>query len=464
MIAAEASQEQVDFAPRGAARELMTALDRELLLEGPAGSGKTRPILELLHLLATSKPGFRGLICRKVGATLATTCLVTFRRLVLRPQDQVRFFGGSKDRPAAFTYSNGSEIVVGGLDVGADGTQSKILSSEYDAIYFNEAVEGSVEDWETLTTRLRPFVLRHPRLIGDCNPSYGSHWLNLRAQSGTVRRFVSLLEDNPLYFDAVGQITAAGQAYLAGLDALTGARYERLRLGLWTGVENAVYGNFERAIHIRPLPAGLRFRSYFGVDYGRVHKAAVVVVSVDQYGRRWVRAVWGKPDDAHGQVTARQVGLYRQQFGATSGVVDPNQDVLISLLGPGNVSRVKLAEGARQARVDRCHDLFDIYASGRVPSLAQEVYAGPNQVIEHGPFQEEDSPGLILAEGAEGILELAEQIEAYHYVRVQTERTEKLEVALINEDLVAAMEYACAAADAPVPDLTRPLPSLTRMR
>ena len=99
----------------------MTCHDREQLLEGPAGSGKTRPILELFHLFATQYPGFRGLIVRKVGATLATSCLVTFRRNVLKPEDRVVFFGGSKDRPAAFQYPNGSEIVVGGLDVGADG-------------------------------------------------------------------------------------------------------------------------------------------------------------------------------------------------------------------------------------------------------------------------------------------------------------------------------------------------------
>lgn len=436
----------------------MTAHERELLLEGPAGSGKTRPILELFHLLATQKPGFRGLICRKVGATLATTCLVTFRRWVLKPQDGVVYFGGSKAEPSAFRYPNGSEIVVGGLDVGADGTQSKVLSSEYDAIYLNEAIEASLEDWETLTTRLRPFVLKHPRLIGDCNPSASKHWLNVRCNEGKTRRFVSKLEDNPLYFDDDGRLTDAGETYIAGLDALTGARYQRLRLGLWVGVENAIYANFSREVHVRDLEPGLIFKDgAIGVDYGRRHFSAVVAISLDQYNRRWVREVWAEPDTDKGVSLRKAVARFRAGYGIRRGRTDPTQGYMAGHL---NYEVAEGGGGTRNARTLIVAPLFGMFPGGRVPkSLRELTETDSRAAMPLGPFAEPDSPGILFVKGAPGIDYLCDQIEGYHEVFKQSDTRQVWEVARIDDDGVAAMEYGCEELETEPPAYDRPLVS-----
>ncbi len=427
---------RLHFKLRGGARELFEAHDREILMEGPAGTGKTRAILELLHLLAWRFPGMRGLIVRKHSVTLAKTALVTLNEKVLHGGDHVRFFGGSKHEPAAYRYPNGSRIVVGGMD-----DASKILSSEYDIIYVNEATELMPNDWEMLTTRLRNGVLEHQRIIADCNPVQSRHWLNQRADQGLVRRILSRFEDNPAYFDDDGQETRAGQEYLATLDVLSGVRYERLRLGLWTGTENAIYPHFDRRIHVRPLPEGLVFKDgAFGVDYGRRHKAAATAISVDQYGRRWVRECWAEPDIEHGLKTMRNVGRLRDFYKLRRGRVDPNQDALIGLI---DAQAVHLAEGPRQARIDKTSRLFGTFPGGRVPPRAEELFGREN----FGPWLEEDSPGLLLVEGAPGIDELADEIEGYHYVRVTTERRDEDVVARIDEDRVASMEYAIEELD-----------------
>ena len=55
------------YMPLGAARQLMLCRDPEVLLSGPAGTGKSRASLEKLHLAAMRYPGMRGLIVDNAG-------------------------------------------------------------------------------------------------------------------------------------------------------------------------------------------------------------------------------------------------------------------------------------------------------------------------------------------------------------------------------------------------------------
>ncbi|MBH1938928.1 terminase, partial [Streptomyces sp. AV19] len=50
------------FEPHGTAREVMHCRAPEVLMSGPAGTGKSRACLEKLHLLALLNPGMRGII------------------------------------------------------------------------------------------------------------------------------------------------------------------------------------------------------------------------------------------------------------------------------------------------------------------------------------------------------------------------------------------------------------------
>mgnify|MGYP001562253384 CR=1 FL=1 len=421
---------------RGGNRELWAARDRELLVEGPRGTGKTRTILELINDLCQAFPGLVVLIVRKYQRTLASTCLRTLNEQVLHNGDGVSFFGGSADEPASYRYRNGSRIVVGGMD-----NADKVKSSEYSLVYANEVTELTEDDWESLLPLLRQLrdgerPIEAQRIIGDCNPADSGHWLNRRCEAGKTRRIRTTLRDNPAYYADAGALTEAGEAYLATLTSLTGPRRERWLLGLWTGVENACYPIFDRMTHVRPLEPGLHFKAtVIGEDYGATHKCGVAAMSVDQYNRRWIREAWGEADTDEGRSLNLTVSQFKERYAAWRGRGDPNQKYLNDRHGFATASG---AAGSRLHRVDLLERLFYSYPGGRVPTFAEER----TLTVPRGPFAEADSPGLFLVEGMRGIDELAAELEAYHYVFTETPKGKTKDVYRANDDLVAAVEYA----------------------
>lgn len=227
------------YRPRNSCAKLFACRDPEVLMAGPSGTGKSRACMEKLHIMMLLNPGARGLICRKAAVTLSSTALVTWEKFVAKEAidcGDVTFYGGSAKEPASYRYKNGSVVVIGGLDVA-----SKIMSSEYDVVYVQEATELTETDWEHITTRLRNWSISFQQLIADCNPQHPEHWLKLRCDRGTTILLPSIHEDNPLLFDENMVITEQGQDYIAKLDALTGVRYKRLRLGLWVAAEGIIF-------------------------------------------------------------------------------------------------------------------------------------------------------------------------------------------------------------------------------
>ena len=209
------------------------------MLSGPAGTGKSRACLEKLHFCAMKYARMRGLIIRKTRESLSEAALVTFEEKVL-PAGSPIAEGPRRNYRQVYHYPNGSEIVVGGLD-----KPGKIMSTEYDMIYVQEATELDLADWLALTTRLRNGVMPYQQVIADCNPDAPTHWLWLRGQRGVLSLLHSRHEDNPTLWRS-GEWTEAGLVYLARLDQLgvlnleTGERegdeYQRLRHGEWVQV------------------------------------------------------------------------------------------------------------------------------------------------------------------------------------------------------------------------------------
>lgn len=260
-----------EYHPRGAARELLRRREKEVLLSGPAGTGKSRACLEKLNLAALKYPGMRGLVVRQVRDTLPSTALETFEKFVIKEQliaESVVYRSGSGRRPARYEYSNGSEIWVAGLD-----KPSKIMSTEFDLIYIQEATEVTPNGWESLTTRLRSQAMPYRQLIADCNPDHSTHWLNLRCGTGVTRKVESRHRDNPLLADAAGNWTEFGAEYMDTLSkSLTGVRRLRLLDGIWAAAEGVIWGSFDPAVHLIDrfdIPHG--WPRVWTVDFGMVH-------------------------------------------------------------------------------------------------------------------------------------------------------------------------------------------------
>lgn len=245
------------YQPRGGCKEVFEAKEEEVLISGPAGTGKSRGCLEKLLAMCLLTPNTRGLILRKTLRSLGSSALVTWRNYVAKEAlatGQCVYYGGSSQEAPQYRFKNGSTVTIGGLD-----NPTRIMSTEYDIVYVQEATEITLEDLEMITTRLRNWQISFQQLLMDCNPAGDKHWLKLRCNDGKTRLIESRHEDNPRLFDEVRdetgevieyKVTKYGAKYIGILDNLTGVRYKRLRLGLWVSAEGIVYEEFDPALHV----------------------------------------------------------------------------------------------------------------------------------------------------------------------------------------------------------------------
>jgi len=281
------------YQPYGTAIEAFKYKGPELLYAGPAGTGKSKCLLEKLHAVALKYPGMRGLIVRKTLASLGSTALVTYEEHVAKEHlanGEVVWFGGSAKEAACYRYKNGSRIVVGGMD-----KSMKIMSSEYDIVYCQEATELTEEDWEAITTRLRNGKVPYQQIIADANPDVPTHWLKVRCDQKKTHHIRSRHEDNPILFNqnpdgTTGGLTEVGKAYMAKLDALSGVRFMRLRKGIWCAAEGLVYEEFNPDIHIHKhigVPP-VSWTRYITVDFGYTNPMVVQFWAEDEDGRLYL--------------------------------------------------------------------------------------------------------------------------------------------------------------------------------
>lgn len=263
-------QQSKAFAARGVVKALMTDTSPVVAIFGAAGTGKTRGILEKIHLLCTKYPGTRVLIARKTRASLTEAAMYTLETFVLPDGHPSLAQGGLRDKRQKYSYPNGSEIVVCGLD-----KPEKALSTEYDMIYVQEATEITEHDYETLDSRLRSQALRYTQFLMDLNPDVQTHWIYKAGLAGRIKLVQSYHEDNPLWFDEApkdaatgkgtdfpvrgrngryGRWTDAGRQYIFGrLANLTGPRRKRFFLGMWGQSEGTIYADQWRPhLHIVP--------------------------------------------------------------------------------------------------------------------------------------------------------------------------------------------------------------------
>ncbi|MEC3993988.1 phage terminase large subunit [Actinacidiphila sp. DG2A-62] len=274
------------YQPRGSALEVFHRREPEVLMSGPAGTGKSRACLEKIHAMCLKNPGLKALAVRKTGRSLASTGLVTYREHVAKESlaaGHVRWFGGSQQEPPGYRYTNGSFLAVGGMD-----DPTKIMSSEYDIVFAQEATELTTTDWESITTRLRNGRVSFQQLIADCNPNVPTHWLKARCDRGQTVMLHCSHKDNPRLWNGEAW-TEEGEAYIAKLKALTGVRYQRLYRGKWVAAEGIIYERWDPAVHVIPrfeIPAD--WTRWWSVDFGYTNPFVLQCWAEDPDGRLYL--------------------------------------------------------------------------------------------------------------------------------------------------------------------------------
>ena len=294
-----------DFKFYGVNAKFRQCLDPTILLAGPAETGKTITTLALVHEIAITNPGVRGVIVRKTRASMDATVLRTWEDKIL-PEDKTCIYKGKTikvhpyggEKPQWYEYSNKSRIYVTGIDNG-----SKILSGEFDFVYVNQAEDLDETDIESLETRVTGragnIKTRPPQLIMDCNPGGSKHPLKLKERAGSLTMYNSRHEDNPtLYYQVdhplvlsgevvAGTRTPQGEMSLSRLDTLTGVRLQRLRYGIWAGAEGLYFAEFDTTVHgVKPIPKESLdvWDKWLSMDYGFNHWNVIYLHAADGDG------------------------------------------------------------------------------------------------------------------------------------------------------------------------------------
>ena len=312
----EAEREPLEF--RGGAREFLACRGPEVLISGPAGSGKSSALLWKIHAACEFAPGVRCLLVRKTRESLTESGLVTFEQKILPPRHPSMLKAPQRRLRTNYRYPNGSEIVVGGLD-----KPSKIMSTEYDIVACQEATELRQEDWEALSTRLRNNKLPFQQIIGDCNPSAPTHWLYQRHLEGRLKLIESRHEDNPAYYDARRQEwTLLGRKYLDNLAAsLSGVALERLLRGRWVQAEGVIYAAWRDDKHLiykADLPGGgewppLDWRRFWSVDFGFTAPFVCQFWAMDGDGRLYLYREIYKTQTLVQDHAVRMLGIWSEE-------------------------------------------------------------------------------------------------------------------------------------------------------
>ncbi len=235
--------DRITYKVQGELLRAFDCVDPEVLVTGPAGTGKTIADHLLTLFRCLEFPGSRHLYIRQVRADLNDTIIPSLER-VLAQCEEGRVALGDGCGPESrhrYVFSNGSVIVVGGLD-----RPQRTYSGEYDTVTVFEGTDTTEDAWQQFKRSLRHYKMPYEQLRMECNPDAPGHWIKRRADSGKMTPFYTTHKDNPAFYDAEkGEYTEKGLAYLATLESLTGFRRDRLLLGKWVGAEGVIYDNFE---------------------------------------------------------------------------------------------------------------------------------------------------------------------------------------------------------------------------
>lgn len=274
------------FKPRGSHRDLWSARESQLVLDGAGGTGKTRNCCERLVHLCDNVPGLRFGLFRQTRKSLNQTVLETLENHVMRPVRHPMLTARARgSRDDYYHPKTGARIILGGFD-----HIERLFSMELDGAWIEEGIEVSQSAAASLWRAFRHNAWGRHQLWISTNPGPWSHWINqmctdINPEGGRARRLKSFHADNP----------ALTLEYLENLDKNTGSGdiRDRLYLGLWVYAQGRILDGFGPWNQVTGVleDGELDLESRDGDWYLHLppeHPCG----EVDEEGVRWVRLAW----------------------------------------------------------------------------------------------------------------------------------------------------------------------------
>lgn len=243
---------------------------------GGAGSGKSYALAQLFISKLYSEENTEIGIFRKTGPALKNTIYKTTLELL----DAYR---GEGNRP---TYlHNKTDMVISygknRIKFASIDDPQRIMSSEFNYIFLEEAIEFSYDDFRKIMLRLRRNITGNHvnQIYLACNPIDINSWVKVKLIDGNdyqdVNVSYSTYKDNP-YIDPT---------YREELESYTGAFRSIFTEGRWVASSELVYTDW------KVIP-WVNFNEIeeitYGVDPGFNHKSALVAC----YWKPGFRCIW----------------------------------------------------------------------------------------------------------------------------------------------------------------------------
>lgn len=245
---------------------------------GSAGGGKSRLWAEKMHGFCLHYPGVTCLMLRKTRESTTNSIVSFMKTTVMAGQigKTVHFSGGT----SSFNYSNGSQIIYGGMKDDAQRERIRSIGGAggLDMVWMEEAIQFDEGDFNEILARMRGNRAGWRAILLSTNPGPPTHWIYKRLiKGGEAQVWYSSEKDNP----------ANPEQYKAILARLTGVQKLRLVDGLWVQAEGAVYKEFSDELHVLDeMPPMVVFKRFVvGVDWGFTNPGVMQVWGEDVDGR-----------------------------------------------------------------------------------------------------------------------------------------------------------------------------------
>ena len=241
--------------------------------KGGVRSSKTYSIAQCVNLYCVEFAGLRVAIGRKVAATLKPTLLKSFINASLGMQLWEEENFNKTDRYYEYDFHDGNPIKSDIQFFGLDNSQ-KVMGSEYNLIWIDEATEFSYEDFLKLKTRLsakKPEGWKQNQIILSLNPNDARGWIKTKLlPQKDVCLIESTYKDNPFLDDD----------YIKTLEAMKEASpqmYEMLVLNKWGVSEGRVFDKWE--LYDESTDPENYDQVLYGLDFGFNHPTALIECS-----------------------------------------------------------------------------------------------------------------------------------------------------------------------------------------